>query len=186
VIDDRSTVRPAAHRIDPHAAETLDVLGPTVQILTPPTGDDRSPCLIRGTIPPGVSVPLHSHAEPETFLAISGRIEGLTEGPDGFRWIPIGPGDVFHIPGNARHAWRNRSDGPAVNMICTTERIARFFREVGTAVEPGRAAGGSSAPAPPAPEAIAHFVAVAERYGHWLGTPEENAALGLSMPTVHV
>lgn len=34
---------------------------------------------------------------------------------------------------------------------------------------------------PPAPEAIAHFVAAAERYGHWIGTPEENAALGLSM-----
>jgi quercetin dioxygenase-like cupin family protein len=184
VIEDRSTVRPAAHRIDLHAAETLDVLGPTVQILTPPTGDDRSPCLIRGTIPPGVSVPLHSHAEPETFLAISGRIEGLTERADGFRWIPIGPGDIFHIPGDARHAWRNRSDEPAVNMIVTTERIARLFREIGAAAEPGRATGGSSTTAPPAPETIARFVAAAERYGHWIGTPEENAALGLSMPTV--
>jgi quercetin dioxygenase-like cupin family protein len=57
----------------------------TSSALTPPTGDDRSPCLIRGTIPRGGFVPLHSHAEPETVLAISGRVEGLTEGADRFR-----------------------------------------------------------------------------------------------------
>ena len=78
-------------------------------------------------------MPLHSHADPETFLVVSGRVEGLAmAAADDFAWIPIGPGDIFHVPGDAKHAWRNRSPEPAVTIVVTTPRIGRFFREVGT------------------------------------------------------
>jgi hypothetical protein len=70
-----------AHRIDPSRIETLDVTGPTVQFLTPV--EDDAPCIMRGTIPPGVVIPVHSHPEPETFIAIEGELEGLSETPEG-------------------------------------------------------------------------------------------------------
>jgi hypothetical protein len=75
-----------------------------------------------------------------------------------------------------RHAWRNRSDELAVSFIFTAERIARFFREIGPPVKPGRA-GKSTLPGP---EDFERLLSAAERYGQWVGTPEENAALGLS------
>jgi uncharacterized RmlC-like cupin family protein len=34
--------------------------------------------------------------------------------------VTIGPGDIFHVPGNAKHAFRNRSSEPAVAIIVTT------------------------------------------------------------------
>jgi hypothetical protein len=52
-------------------AETVDVLGPTIQFLTPPGADDNGPRVMRGTVPPGVPVPLLSHRDPEAFLRSS-------------------------------------------------------------------------------------------------------------------
>ena len=157
--------------VDPGTGETIEVLGPTIQYLTAPDGGDDGPCVMRGTIPPGFVVPLHSHADPETFLMLSGELEGLAMSPEGFAWIPVGPGDIFHVPGNAKHAWRNPSPEPAVTIIVSTTRIGRFFRELGTPV--GTTAG------PPSDDAIQRFLEAAERYGYWNATPEENAAVGL-------
>lgn len=163
-----------AYLVDPAAVETLDVLGPTVQFLTPP--EDGEPCVMRGTIPPGVVVPLHSHADPETFLAVSGELEGLVHADEDVRWIRIGPGDVFHVPGGARHAFRNRSRGPAVSILVSTSTIGRFFREIGRPLEPG------ATPAwPPPPAALQRLRETAERYGYWNATPEENAAVGIPL-----
>ena len=154
--------------IDRRSVETLDLLGPTLQILTPPGEDGRLPCLPRGTIPPGSWVPLHSHPEPESFFAVSGEVEGLVHSDGHPSWIPIRPGDLFHVPSATRHAWRNRSREPAVSFVVTQESLAAFFREVGTPV------GG---PAPP--DATRRFVEASLRRGHWLATPEENADVGL-------
>ena len=81
--------------------------GATVEILTP-VGDGL-PCVMRGTIPAGGIVPLHSHADPETFLMLDGEIEGFVAG----EWSRIAAGDVLHVPGHIRHAWRNRRTVPA-------------------------------------------------------------------------
>ena len=86
--------------------------------------------MIRGTIPPGAVVPMHTHADPETFFEVTGTPEGLVHTDAGFRWEPIRPGDVFHVPGRAKHAFRNHSSEPAVMIVTTTSRIGRFFREV--------------------------------------------------------
>jgi quercetin dioxygenase-like cupin family protein len=168
-----------AHFVDPRTVETLNVLGPTVQFLTRPEDGENAPLIMRGTIPPDGVVPLHSHADPETFLSVSGEVEGLVESADGFSWVRIGPGDVFHVPGGAKHAWRNRSQEPAVQLIVTTARIGRFFREVGTRVEPG-----STSDGPPSADAIEHFPETAERYGYWNATPEQNAEVGLPAASV--
>jgi hypothetical protein len=124
-----------------------------------------------------VSVPLHSHPEPETFISISGHVEGLVEAPEGLKWIPVEPGAIFHVPSGAKHAWRNRSDEPSVSIVVTSASLGRFFEEVGTPIITG-----APPPGPPSADAIRHFLQTAERYGHWLATPDENARLGISLP----
>ena len=129
--------------------------GATIEYLTPV--EDGSPCLMRGTIPAGGVVPLHSHADPETFIVLAGEAESYTDG----NWATVAAGDVHHIPGNVRHGWRNGPE-PAVMHLVTTATMARFFREVAASPE--------------------EFLAISERYGYWNATPEENAAIGLTVP----
>lgn len=171
-----------AHLVDPEHAATLDVLGPTVQLLTPLDDNDDAPCVMRGTIPPGVSIPLHAHADPETFYVISGEAEGLALTPDRVEWIRIGPGDVFHVPGWVKHAWRNRGRTPADMLLIATSGIGRFFREIGTPVDDPDA----GPTGPPSEEVLRRFLATAERYGHWIGTPEENERIGIDLPPAQV
>jgi hypothetical protein len=129
--------------------------GATVEILTP-IGDGL-PCVMRGSIPPGGIVPLHSHADPETFVMTGGEIESFVS----WEWSRIAAGDVLHVPGHARHAWRNVSRGPAEMFLVTTGTMARFFREITDSPQ--------------------DFLAISERYGYWNATPEENAAIGLTV-----
>jgi quercetin dioxygenase-like cupin family protein len=164
------------HLIDVQQVETINVFGPTIQFLTPLEGTN-APCVMRGTIPAGVSIPLHSHADPETFVMVSGSVEGLVYTDRDRTWVPIGPGDVFHVPAHARHAWRNRAAVPAVMLVISTLKMGRFFQELGTPAVPG-------APlAPPSPDDIERFQETSRRYGYWSATPEENARVGISLPS---
>ena len=167
-----------AHLVDPHGVEILDVLGPTIQVLTEPGADDGSPCVMRGTIPPGVAVPLHSHPDPETFILLSGNAEGLAETDGDLGWARIEPGGIFHVPSGAKHAWRNQSRQPAVMIVVSTAKMGRFFREIGTPVAPERQPSG-----PPSPDRIRHLLETTERYGYWVATPDENARVGLALPS---
>jgi quercetin dioxygenase-like cupin family protein len=165
----------AARRIDASHLETVDVLGPTIQVLTPVDEGEDAPCLMRGMIPPGVAVPIHSHADLETFLVISGEVEALVETESGFDWIRIRPGDVFHAPGGAKHAFRNQGREPVVMMLVSTCRMGRFFQEIGRSVT-------SSMLTPSFQETIRHFLTASARYGYWNAPPEENARWGLALP----
>jgi quercetin dioxygenase-like cupin family protein len=164
-----------ARLIDPDRIDTIDVLGPTIQFLTSPR-EASEPCIMRGTIPAGVSVPLHSHADPETFLMVSGSVEGLIHRETDFEWVRIQPGDVFHVPAHAKHAWRNQGHDPATMIIVSTSRMGQFFQELGKPAAPGVPA------APAEPEEIQRFLQTSERYGYWNATPEENAKVGLAVP----
>jgi quercetin dioxygenase-like cupin family protein len=132
---------------------TIDVQGAAIDFLTVP---GEEPSVMRGTIPAGMTVPLHSHADPETFVVVSGHAEGLVES----RWVQLDPGDVLNVPSGCKHGWRNSGDEPAVMILVSTAKMARFFAEIAGA----------------GPE---HFLATAERYGYWNATPEESAAVGL-------
>jgi quercetin dioxygenase-like cupin family protein len=120
--------------------------------------EDGAPCAIRGTIPPGGVVPLHSHADPETFVVLAGEAESYADG----EWLRVGPTDVHHIPGNVRHAWRNGPAEPAEMVLITTATMARFFREIAASPE--------------------EFLAISDRYGYWNATPEQNAEIGITVP----
>jgi len=174
-----SDLEPVAHLIELGELDTIDVMGPTIQFLTRPQADDGSPCLLRGTIPPGGVVPLHRHADPETFIAISGEVEGLTERDGRYAWVRVRPGDVFHVPGGAKHAWRNGSSEPAMQFIVTTSKLGRFFQEIGLPIGTGE-----RHPVPPAPMMLKRLKEVSDRYGYWSGSPEENARVGLMLPPI--
>ena len=77
---------------------------------------------MRGIIPSGTVIPIHSHPDSETFIQLSGEVEALTASSEGFAWAKLAAGSVFHVPGNVRHAFRNPSAEPSVGIIATTAR----------------------------------------------------------------
>jgi quercetin dioxygenase-like cupin family protein len=148
--------------------ETFDVLGPQIRFLTALSDNDADTCMIAGSVPAGVVVPIHTHPERETFYVIEGEIEGLWED----RWITLGAGDVFDAPGGLKHAWRNASGASVQLLFVTQMRLARFFRDIGRPMADHRA---------PTPADIRRLADVAHAYGYWLGSPADNAAVGISI-----
>jgi quercetin dioxygenase-like cupin family protein len=158
---------------NPTTGMILDLFGPTVEFLTSPQDTQNDFCVLRGTIPSGVFVPLHSHPDTEDFLVISGEVEGLRQDSEDHIWIRAKVGDYIHVPSNVRHAWRNISGAPTVDLIITTKKLGHFFLETGRPV--------TGSPLSVTSEDLVHFAAVSSRYGYWNATPEENAAVGIHM-----
>ena len=155
--------------------ELLDVFGPTVAFLTPLPDKNAVYCVMHGTIPAGVSVPLHSHPDDESFYITSGVVQVLIQEENQFKWEEMKTGDFVHVKGGRKHAWRNISDKPVEGLITTTSELGNFFMEVGRPVKPGTEF------SPPTPDQLQYFMQVADKYDHWLGSPEENAAVGISV-----
>jgi quercetin dioxygenase-like cupin family protein len=159
------------HRLaDAPPSQSFDVFGGIVEFLS--WSDEF--CVPRGTVPPGSVVPLHRHPDAEDFFILTGTQQVLVQGEDGLQWRDSHAGDYIRVPGDVPHAHRNITDEPAVDLIVTTARLGRFFAEVGRPV--------TDALGPPTAEEVANFIAVSEKYGYVLGTPEENAAVGITMP----
>ena len=154
----------------------LDVFGPTVEFLTLPGETDAGYCVMIGTVPPGLAVPLHSHPDPEDFFLLSGAIQALAQRGENIEWLNVKPGGFVHVPSGAKHAWRNTSSEPAVQLITTTANLGRFFQEIGRTATPG------TLPAPPTPDDLQHFARVAAKYQYCLGSPAENASVGINLP----
>jgi len=168
LIMSHSVLKTTAHKAS--ASEMLDVIGPHIQHLTALSNADDDYCLIRSNFPAGVVVPIHSHADRETFYILGGELQGLWED----RWMTLVAGDVFDVPGSTRHAWRNTSGAPVSLIIVTSMRLGRFLRDIGrplATVEPG----------PPKPADLQRLVATSQAYGYWLGSPADNAAVGISL-----
>jgi quercetin dioxygenase-like cupin family protein len=153
----------------------LDVFGPTVQFFVSPDEAEEALCVMRGVVPPGGIVPIHSHAGIECFLMITGQQEALIEEDDTYRWITCRPGDFIQVPGGAKHAFRNTFAEPAVSMVTTTAKLGRFFEEIGRPVT------SDSRPAAPTPDELLRLMEASVRYGYWLAPPEENHAAGISL-----
>jgi quercetin dioxygenase-like cupin family protein len=161
----------SAHVVTRGTYGVLDVLGPTIELLTPT--ENALYCVMLGTLPPGVSVPLHSHADVESFYTLSGSIQVLSHRGDTFEWLHIKAGDFVQVPGGAKHAFRNTSSDPVVQLITTTPKLAKFFQEIGRPITPG-------APSqPPTLDAIERFLKVSARYGYWNASPAEKRLLEL-------
>jgi quercetin dioxygenase-like cupin family protein len=154
-------------------AQLLYVLGPTIQFVSAPQSEDEAPCVLKGVIPPGISVPIHSHPGVEAFFVLSGAVEAFSDEGGKTHWIAAGSGDFIEVPSNAKHGFRNLSHQPVIQLITTTSKLGRFFQEIGRPVTEGVTM------SPPTPHELKHFLETARRYGYWLATPEENAAVGI-------
>ena len=85
-------------------------------------------------------------------------------------WIKVKGNDV---PSNARHAWRNTSDAPAVVLVITTKKLGQYLQEIGRPQ--------TSVPLPIATEDLERYAAISARYGYWIASPEENALVGIHL-----
>ena len=163
-----------AYRVDPRTVAGVDVMGPIIEFLTLPEEGDAGGVHHRHD-PAGRGGPA---PQPPRSRDVRGPLRGgggARRLRRGAARIVIRPGDVFHVPGGARHAFRNRTDAPAV-MLAMSTAASPFFRDVGTPAARG------AAPLPPSGETIRRFRDTARRYGYWNATPEENARLGLVLP----
>ena len=151
--------------------QTFIVLGVLLQFLSTPEQINDQISVMRGTVPSRVVIPLHSHADPEIFYVLNGSLEVFQ--PEG--WQTVTAGEVVSIPGNARHALRNTSPSPITSITVSKQELYSFFRELARPFDP------NSPPAPPTPEEMQQLFSVAEKYEYWLASPDENAAIGISL-----
>jgi quercetin dioxygenase-like cupin family protein len=157
-----------------HLAPAIDIMGPRVQILRDLNDQESTHCIMLVTVPPGVTVPLHSHADAESFYVVDGTVEMLDRRA-GDVWKHTGIGNFVHIAPDSQHAFRNATEVPAAFLCATTPRMAQFFEAVGEPVLP------DAMPAVPGEARVAQFIATANSFGYWLGSPEENAASGIRL-----
>ena len=153
-----------------HISEILDVIGPQIQPVTALSDANDDYCLIKANIPAGAVVPLHSHADRETFFILTGELQALRND----HWITLVSGDVLDVPGGLRHAWRNRSSAPVALLIVTNMRLGRFLREIGRPAA-------TVAQGPPTAADFSRLMETAQAYGYWVGTAAENAKVGISL-----
>jgi quercetin dioxygenase-like cupin family protein len=155
--------------------QTFIVVGVLLRFLSTPEQINDQISVMRGTIPSGIVIPLHSHADPEIFYVLNGSLEVFqAEGPSA-SWQTVNAGEVVSIPGNVRHALRNTSPSPITSIIVSKQELYSFFRELARPFDP------NGPPAPPTQEEMQQLFSVAEKYQYWLASPDENAAIGISL-----
>ncbi|ODM84099.1 hypothetical protein A6452_14995 [Bradyrhizobium elkanii] len=142
-------------------------LAPTNTYLTEISDDQGDYSVMQCNLPAGAIVPLHSHADRETFYVLSGKPSSLT----GDQWKELGPGDVVDMRDGIKHAWKNASQQPASMLCVTTTKMAKFLRDVSTV----------SGEVLDPDEQARRFVNLVLANGYWLASPEENAAVGLGV-----
>src|SRR5258708_33811484 len=80
--------------------QTFIVLGALLQFLSTPEQINDQISVMRGTVPSGVVIPLHSHAAPEIFYVLNGSLEVFrAEGPPA-GWKTATSGRGVALPGN--------------------------------------------------------------------------------------
>src|SRR5690242_3949717 len=154
--------------------QTFDIFGVRLQFLITPEQSSGKISLYRGTLPSGIVVPLHSHPEPEVFYVLDGILEVYQESSARQGWSIARAGNVVAIPSDIKHALRNTSSSPVTTVLVTQDRLYAFFREIAKPVDgqPGT---------PPSPEELQQLFVAAAKYGYWMGSPEENAAIGINL-----
>lgn len=126
-------------------------------------------CVFTANLPAGAVVPLHSHSDRETFYILSGEMNLY----DGTSWRILKQGDCADVLDSTKHAWRNASGSIATMLIVTTVRMGMFLQQVSSSADTNRNIQEASAQKE-------NFLKLVQEYGYWLGSPEDNEAIGLS------
>ena len=154
----------------------MDVVGGKVQFLASPEGiGNPGMGILCGTLEAGAFVPLHSHPDAENFIIMEGEIEVYQNTGQSPGWTTISPGMLVVVQGSVKHAWRNRSARKAVVLVFTGGSHFEGMSKMARSLLP-------SGEAPPlTPDVMQSLLPITREYGFWSGTPEENAAIGLTL-----
>jgi quercetin dioxygenase-like cupin family protein len=101
-------------RVGPKEGRTIQI--GNARLTWKATGEDTGygTSLYEMDLAPGIGIPVHSHPYAEVFYVISGHTDFLRIDEQGEkRWIRCGPGDTLVAPGNALHAFHNRTNVPS-------------------------------------------------------------------------
>ena len=143
-----------------NTSEIIDIfVGPQLTYTTPDSSDADDFCLIKVEIPAGVTVPVHSHEDRETFYILTGELGGLI----GTEWSTFLPGMVLDVKDGVRHALRNTSVATTTLLMVTTMKMGQFFRDIGRPYAPGLPS--------PTPGDLQHFGKISSDYGYWARQP---------------
>jgi uncharacterized RmlC-like cupin family protein len=106
---------------------------------------------------------------------LSGQQEVFVEEQKEFKTMVCNAGEFIQVPSGVKHGFVNRSAKEATSLIVTTGKLGRFFREIRRPIPPG------SKQEIPSADELQRFMDAATRYGYSVATPEENAAVGISL-----
>lgn len=151
------------------------VVGTLLQFVSTPEQCGADLSVMRCGIPGGAVIPLHSHSDPEVFYLLEGRVDVFQDAGTASGWRTAGAGEVVTIAGGVRHALRNVTSTETVAVLVSQTRLYRFFRELGQPIDPG------TLPPRPNPEVMTTLLELASRYNLWIGSPSENAAIGIAV-----
>ncbi len=150
------------------ATDFGSVIGIRIEMLAETGLAEAGFALLRVTLPPGSTIPLHAHDEPESFVVLAGCLDVHIDGA----WHRLAAGQHAFVPSGARHAIRNAGSEPTIALCATRPSLARFFRD---AAEPA----GLRPSGPPTPEQIERLLATAAAHGQTIYGPAEQAAAGI-------
>lgn len=156
----------------PH--QMFDVFGVQLQFLVAPEETGNQTSLYKGILPSGVVIPLHSHPDSEIFYVLEGTLELYQETGEYKGWHSLSAGNAIAVASGVKHALRNTSSTPSAAIAVTEHGLYEFFREIAKPAQQG-------ATTPPSPEDMQSLFAVAAKYSYWMGSPEENAAVGIKL-----
>jgi quercetin dioxygenase-like cupin family protein len=151
------------------------VVGILLQFVSTPDQNGGDLSVMRAGLPPQAVIPLRSPNDAEIFYVLEGAMEvyqadGISSG-----WQTSSAGKVVTIAGGVKHALRN-PNSTLVRMVSVSERqLYCFFRELAEPLDP------NARPSAPTPEAMQKVFEVAARYEYWIGSPSENATIGINL-----
>lgn len=158
----------------PMGDQAFDVFGVQLQFLVAPEATGNQASLYKGTLPPGIIIPLHSHPDSEVFYVLEGTLEVYQESGEHKGWQAVPTGNTLAVAPSMKHALRNTSSAPSAAIAVTQHGLYEFFREIAKSAQQGP-------PTPPSPEDMQRLFAAAAKYSYWMGSPEENAAIGIML-----
>jgi quercetin dioxygenase-like cupin family protein len=152
--------------------QMFNVFGVQLQFLIAPKETGNQTSLYKGILPSGVVIPLHRHPDSEVFYVLEGTLEIYQESGEYKGWHSVLPGNALAVAPGVKHALRNTSSAPSATIAITERGLYEFFREIAKPAQPGPST-------PPSPEDMQRLFTVAAKYSYWMGSPEENAAIGI-------
>jgi quercetin dioxygenase-like cupin family protein len=150
-------------------------VGTLLQFVSTPEQNRADLSVMRGGVPAGAVIPLHSHASPEIFYVVEGTMDVFQDDGRSSGWKTATVGDVVTVAGGVKHALRNSGATPVMTVLISDEQLYRFFQELAEPLDP------AAGPPVPTPDVMQKLFEVAARYKYWIGSPQENAAIGIHL-----